>query len=221
MNLKLTMTVLILFSLLGCNENQNTVIESKGINLKYRDSNNIEIPIIKSLEIDLGKNYKVQRKIKNDTTFLILDDDKKAFFGFYPWRYKTKRKPSDLKCVEKLIFETNRLSFCFCYSDALNFINELANKTDVSYFVYKKVEDSIIKLRNTKIKKLSKYDADDRLISLLLRNIDFEIKDLGNESIYEVEVGEIFSGWSEMYEHYLTNKNKDTIAAFSFTTWVN
>ncbi|MFK7750602.1 MAG: hypothetical protein AB8B65_19585 [Kordia sp.] len=219
-NLKIGVLFLFL-SLLGCSKHTEFLVKANDINLKYKDSNTIESPILKLIEIEYGEKYQIAYKTRNDTTFLVPSDGEKKFYGMNPYRRGIKLKTSTLNCDEKIRIDAGRFSFYFCYSDTKKIINELANMDDVACkFYYSKIKDSMLNLKQSKNTKTTEF-ATDQLISILLRNINFEIKDTGNEDITEVRVGDIFTGWSGMYEHFLVNSKKDTIATFSFTQWVH
>ncbi|WP_420573461.1 hypothetical protein [Kordia sp.] len=216
--------ILIILSFLifiGCNKQKEFAVPPIHIYINYKDSNNINIPIIKSFTEQYQKAFKdgkIISETRNDTTFFKLyNNDGTLRTDKQTWRYEKRVTASKLNCNEKLSINVERLTFYFCYADVKELITKLSESEDQ----FQKERYQVIKRELSTIEV--KYDAnelnfgDSYFLTKLLREIDFEIVDTGNENITEIRIGDVNTGWVVSDELYLLNGQKDTIAAFSNT----
>ncbi|WP_298516287.1 hypothetical protein [uncultured Kordia sp.] len=219
MNYRIFMITILFIA--GCTTSSDFTILTSEIQLTYKDSNNLETSLFKRFENDYRGRYQITSETKKDTTFLILKRNEELAMGFPPWRYDRRLKTTTLTCPEKIRIETGRLSFYFCYSDVLIHIQQHPAKNDVAYsFLFQEVEKLLINLKENRGAALPDLVVNERIISELLRHINFDIKDSGGEVIEIISIGEIYSGWSKDFEYYFMNTQNDTIAAFSYNEWV-
>lgn len=212
----------IFFLFTGCNKHKEFTIPQKYIFIKYKDSNTIGIPIMKSFAKDFQKAFhqgNITSEVKNDTTFFKLYNNAGALIEKRnPWHFEKTVKSSQLNCSKRLRIDVERLTFYFCYEDVKKHAHQLSkSKDELLANIYTSVEKKLISLEE-------KFDENEHnfgnsfFLSRLLKDIDFEITDVGNEDITEIRVGDVYTGWSQRDELYFLNRTKDTVAAL-FNTY--
>lgn len=218
-----TFITLIFITLFGCDTYKEFSIPEKYIYIKYKDSNNIGAPTIKSFMKNYKKGYSngsITSEIRNDTTFFKLFNNEGNLLDKDTWRYEQHFKASKLNCNKRLRIDVGRLTFYFCYDDVKEFAQKLSlSKDEHISKLYKFVSKELISLEE-KLNKEPPGFATSFFLSRALRSMDFEIKDnSGNEHITEVRIGDVNTGWALSDELYLLNRKKDTVAAF-FNTYL-
>jgi hypothetical protein len=214
--------ILVFIALFGCNTYKEFTVPEKYIYIKYKDSNNIGTPRMKSFAKEYIKGFtqgRITSKIRNDTIFFKLFNNEGTRLDRDSWRYEQQFKASKLNCTKRLRIDVGRLTFYFCYADVKELAQKLSkNKDEYISKLYTSLGEKLISLEEKFDEKTHNF-ANGFFLSKLLRNIDFEIKDSGNEHITEVRIGDINTGWSISDELYLLNQKKDTVAAF-FNTYL-
>tara|TARA_R110001583_G_scaffold194755_2_gene366848 strand:+ start:13 stop:675 length:663 start_codon:yes stop_codon:yes gene_type:complete len=215
--------ILIFILLFNCSQKTDVTILNTGSELKYKASNEIDKPILKILEDEYSKDFLIEYEHKNDSTTLILNPKAERIYnGFFPSIYKTEQLISNLKCNKKISIISNELTFNFCYSDILVYLDKQVKKsnTDPYYSHFRKVRNSLLKIKSERINTSTEFN--DYIISELIMSIPFSIEDnYGKTKIGKVTSGKFYTGFSGGYEHFIYDIKNDTIASFSYTKWVN
>lgn len=211
-------TIITILTFLGCNTHKEFSIPQKYIYIAYKDSNNIGKPAIASVIAQYKEAYKdgeLTSETRNDTTF-YNEVTVKGMRAWKPWRYESRFKTSTLQCAKKLRIDVERLSFYFCLEDVKELAVKLSKSNDEhTSKLYTSIHKNLSSIEEEYDTKKDEYGfGDSYFLSRLIRSVDFDIKDSGNEHITEVRVGDVNTGWSTQDELFLLNPKKDTVAAF-------
>jgi hypothetical protein len=200
----------------GCESYQEITVPQKYIFIKYKDSNTIGTPTMKSFRQNYKKAFQqgnIVDETRNDTTFLKLYDNAGKLAVKRPWRYESHYKTATLSCNKRLRIEVGRLTFYFCYTAVEKHITKLSKSNEE--FVAKKytyIKENLETLKDQYDEKKHGF-ATSFFLARLLRDATVEIKDSAGEHITEMSIGDIYTGWGQFDEIYFLNTEKDTVAA--------
>ncbi|WP_152604810.1 hypothetical protein [Psychroserpens jangbogonensis] len=211
---KSSFIIIFLIFIFSCSKNNDIEILNKSTQLKYKNTysvREIEFNKKESYFDSLKNNYRYKQK--NDTTFLVVELRKNEF-SQVAWIYPIQKISSKLECEKKATIKSNEISFTFCFSDILMFIDKKLEKGNVRDFYLKELKDILLKMEQNK--KHEPIKSGDKSIYKLIRNIPFELFDNKTKSmIPKTFINEFkVSNW-EGYEYFLISKQEDTIASFS------
>ncbi|MCT4629540.1 hypothetical protein [Winogradskyella sp.] len=219
--MKKLINIFILIVLFSCEHKTNIEYFNDSKVFHYKTRNGINEPVLKNIIKYFSNENDVKLITKNDTIQVhgIHHTDKGRYGYFGAWVSTKEYFNKEIECEQKIIFNQYEFQYSFCYKDVIKHFDEQIKKSekDVTYLVYAKRKDELLKYNQEIDRSLSK-NSDEYIISDLIMNIPFSIYDKHEKKqILYVSSTNFQTGLlgSIGYEHFFFDKNKDTIASMS------